>query len=157
MKWVIVELAHKREDFPHKNVPQLGKEISVKMDGDKAGGYLEEYKEKGVVIDYLFVWVGWKGRVDKFPLSNLKSFEWLDETINEPFDDGLFEGIYNKFCDYYEDDGSNEEQKRDNLKLLLSQIPYMICEYCCEHCGDPIEHPICRNCEIQLTLPDTEY
>lgn len=27
----------------------------------------------------------------------------------------------------------------------------------CIHCGDIIEKPLCRNCEIALTLPDNEY
>lgn len=27
----------------------------------------------------------------------------------------------------------------------------------CSHCGDEIEAPICRNCEMQLTMPTEEY
>lgn len=27
----------------------------------------------------------------------------------------------------------------------------------CSHCGDEIDNPLCRSCEIQLTLPTEEY
>lgn len=27
----------------------------------------------------------------------------------------------------------------------------------CSHCGDEIEAPICKNCEMQLTMPTEEY
>lgn len=27
----------------------------------------------------------------------------------------------------------------------------------CSHCGDEIEHPLCSNCDINLTLPTEEY
>lgn len=30
-------------------------------------------------------------------------------------------------------------------------------EVCCSHCGDPIEVPLCKNCEIALQMPDEEY
>jgi len=143
MKWIKA-----KERMPDKT--KIGQWFNCKLNGHPAGcaKLVKPVGQDKIMFD-----------IDKYGLTDLNDskVEWLDESINEPFDDGLFEGIYNKFCDYYEDDGSNEEQKRNNLKSLLSQIPYMICEYCCEHCGDPIEHPICRNCEIQLTLPDTEY
>lgn len=30
-------------------------------------------------------------------------------------------------------------------------------EAICYHCGDVIEHPLCRGCDIALTLPTEEY
>lgn len=30
-------------------------------------------------------------------------------------------------------------------------------ESTCYHCGDVIEHPLCRSCDVALTLPTEEY
>ena len=53
-----------------------------------------------------------KHQYDEFATYNNGKFGDLDWMDN----------LYNKFCDFYHDDGSNDEKMKQNLKTLLIQF-----------------------------------
>ena len=58
-------------------------------------------------------------------------------------------------------DVMSEDERNSVLNLINDYgtecVDEGISKPVCSLCGDPIEHPLCRSCEIKETLPTEEY
>lgn len=114
------------------------------------------YEQSDVVAGALYMEFKEGGFWSEDEVYNL---EWLEQTLSTDQEEGWKEcaccghslpaSYFNRKerCYLCEDTNPAFDPKEDEEKKAI-----------CDHCGDVIEPPpVCRNCDIQLTLPDEEY
>lgn len=99
MKWITTELANKRADFPHKNIPESNKEIFCKVNGANETGRILPFYSNDKIIDYHFFK---PNDSHGYALSNMKSFIWLDESASnggKEDDRNVYKEMYEELVD----------------------------------------------------------
>lgn len=111
MRWITVTIPTRETGPDFKNLPEVHKPIFCKVDGKHRAGYIAKYYKGTKVIDHLF---STDDDRNGCCISNMKSFEWLDESI--PEDSGqdeiveISEELWDKHSEHIDDNVSSLER-----------------------------------------------